>query len=352
MSNAAPSPLVAPTTDPAALFGAFRANHGSEILVAAVTHWRLFERLSRQPLTPADLGQQLNLAMRPLTVMTTVLRALGFLQLDAQGRLEPTLLAREHLVAGSPFDTTDYLGLSVDQPGVRQIIERFTADTPQQAKATDHGLAFIFREGQASAMDESDSARRLTLALAGRAKSVAPALARVLPSGQGTLLDVGGGSGIYAIAALRQHPNLKAIILDRPEVLKVAEEFAREYGVADRVELLGGDMFTTAWPMADMVLLSNVLHDWDVPECEALIDRAAAATRPGGWTIIHDAFLNDTLDGPWEIAVYSVALYLITEGRAYSAAEYRSWLTHVGLTPETVQPTLGLCGMLAARKPV
>src|SRR6185312_15826744 len=103
-----------------------------------------------------------------------------------------------------------------------------------------------------------------------------------LPLGNGTLLDIGGGTGIYAIAFLQKNPGLKAIVLDRPEVLRVAAEFAAQYGVADRVELRAGDMFTGDFPPADFVLFSNVLHDWDVADCRGLVRRAAACLNPGG----------------------------------------------------------------------
>ncbi len=79
------------------------------------------------------------------------------------------------------------------------------------------------------------------------------------------------------------------------------------------------------------MLLSNVLHDWDVPECRALIARLAAALPAGGRLLIHDVFLNDALDGPLPIALYSAALFTLTEGRAYSAGEYRAWLAEAGL---------------------
>ena len=116
----------------------------------------------------------------------------------------------------------------------------------------------------ASAMDQSDSARRLTLALAGRAKNVAPALAANVPlDGVNTMLDVAGGTGIYLIACLRRYPEMRGILLDRPEVLRIAKEFADEYGVAERMTFAPADMFTGDYPKADAVLISNVLHDWD-----------------------------------------------------------------------------------------
>ena len=67
---------------------------------------------------------------------------------------------------------------------------------------------------------------------------------------------------------------------------------------------------------------------------------------------MHDVFLNDTLDGPLPIALYSAALFSLTEGRAYSAAEYRTWLNSAGLeTSRQIVPTLVSCGVLAATKP-
>ena len=66
--------------------------------------------------------------------------------------------------------------------------------------------------------------------------------------------------------------------------------------------------------------------------------------------MIHDVFLNDALDGPLPIAYYSAALFRMTEGRAYSAAEYRVWLTSAGLTPAEVVSTLMHCGVLPGVK--
>jgi hypothetical protein len=100
----------------------------------------------------------------------------------------------------------------------------------------------------------------------------------------------------------------------------------------------------------DVVLLSNVLHDWDVPQCRELLRRCADALPLGGQLLIHDVFLNDALDGPLPIALYSAALFSLTEGRAYSAAEYRNWLREAGLTPGEVVPTLIHCCVLPAVK--
>ena len=109
---------------------------------------------------------------------------------------------------------------------------------PREPIPRKSGPAFIYRAGERSAMDRADLARHFTLALSGRANNVAPLLAQAVDlSNAKLLLDVGGGTGIYSAALLQKHPPLKAIVLDRPEVLKVAAEFAESHGVADRLEL-------------------------------------------------------------------------------------------------------------------
>jgi hypothetical protein len=347
----APNPLAAPAADPTPLFELFRGNHATELLTAAVAHLNVFGRLAARPMTSDDFRREMGLAERPAVVLLTALRAMGLLSADGDGRLGLTPLAREHLMPGGPFDVSDYVGLAADSPGVRELVERLRSNRPAGA-AEEKGAAFIYREGIESAMEREATARHLTLALAGRAKNVAPLLAeRVDLSGARRLLDVGGGTGIYSVACLRKNPGLRAVVWDRPEVLKVASEFAHTYAVSDRLECRAGDMFRDPVPHdCDVTLLSNVLHDWDVPECRALLGRCAAALPAGGRLLIHDVFLNDALDGPLPVALYSAALFALTEGRAYSAAEYRGWLREAGLTAGAVVPTLIHCGVLMGRK--
>lgn len=340
-----------PATDPTPIFELFRGNHATELLVAAVAHLKVFARLASGPKSPAELAAELGLADRAAVVLFTALRAMGLLATDAAGRLELTPVAREHLLPGGAFFVGDYCGLAADSPGVLAMAERLRTNRPASSKPADSGAAFIYREGLESAMEREASARHLTLALAGRAKNVAPCLARnLLLPGAVHLLDLGGGTGVYALALLQANPALRATVLDRPEVLKVAAEFAAAAGVGDRLSPVPGDMFTAELPAADVVLLSNILHDWDVPECRALIHRAAAALPAGGRLLIHDVFLDDDLGGPLPIALYSAALFSLTEGRAYSATEYRGWLLEAGLVPGELVPTLVHCGVLIGTK--
>jgi predicted O-methyltransferase YrrM len=344
--------LQTPQHDATPLFEFFRGSYATELLTAAVAHFHLFEKIGEAGIEYASLQEQLALARRPFVVLTTALRAMKLLELNA-ARCTLTDLGREHLLPNKPHFVGDYIGLAAESPGVLEMVARLRSNRPAHAAREDGGAAFIFREGLESAMEQEASARHLTLALAGRAQNVAPHLARVADlSNTARLLDLGGGTGLYSIALLQRFPNLNAVVLDRPEVLKIAAEFAAAHDVTARMTLVPGDMFMTELPAyCDAILLSNILHDWGEPQCAELIQRCAAALAPGGQLLIHDVFLNDDLAGPLPIALYSAALFTLTEGRAYSAGEYRNWLEAANLKCENIQPTHIHCGLLAARKP-
>jgi SAM-dependent methyltransferase len=285
-------------------------------------------------------------------VLVTALRAMQLLTCDPEGRLAPTPLAAEHLQSGQPFDVSAYLGLAADAPAVLQLVDQLRTSRPRGSDACEpgQGTAYIAREGARSLMDEAASARRLTMALAGRARNCAPALAeRVELPRSRSLLDVGGGSGLYSIALLQKFPDLRAAVFDRGPVLPAAREFAEEFGVSDRLQTVAGDMFLDPWPACDVVLLSNVLHDWDEPECLQLLARVREMLPRGGRLLIHDVLLNDALDGPLPVALYSARLFQLTEGRAYSRGEFVRMLERTGFQLESTRPTLVHCQVLAAR---
>ena len=299
--------LCEPALDPAPLFDLFRGNLATELLTAAVVHFRVFALFAGGPVSGETVRNRLGLEHRPWVVLLTALRTMGLACEPQPGLLDLTPLGRAFLVPGNPFDIGGYFSLAGDSPGVLAMVERLRANKPAKAADEDKGAAFIYRAGLESAMEEEAAARRLTLALAGRARICAPVLAQKvrLPPRQPptVLLDVGGGSGLYSIAFLQHNPELRAIVWDRPEVLKVAAELAQAHGVAERLECRPGDMFADPVPEGvDLVLLSNILHDWDEPECLKLLERCAKALPPGGQILIHDVFLNDALDGPLPLA--------------------------------------------------
>jgi hypothetical protein len=115
----------------------------------------------------------------------------------------------------------------------------------------------------------------------------APALAPLIPVGDAAhLLEVGGNTGVMALALLARHPALRATILDLPAVCHLGLARCHGRAGAERLSFLPGDARETPWPAADAVLFKSVLHDWDIAAVRGMLGRAAQAVPPGGRVIV------------------------------------------------------------------
>ena len=100
------------------------------------------------------------------------------------------------------------------------------------------------RRGYYATKDDPKAAREFTVAGYNSAISMAHKLAKEFNfSDYKLLLDLGGGSGAYSIAAAQRRPDIRAIVFDFPNICTVADEFIAQNGVSDRVETLAGDFY-------------------------------------------------------------------------------------------------------------
>ena len=165
------------------------------------------------------------------------------------------------------------------------------------------------------------------------------------------MLDVGGGSGIYSATMVARHPQLRATVLEQPPVDQIARQEIAAHDLQDRIAVHSSDMFAESWPQGfDTVLLSNVLHDWDLPEARQLVKRAADALPVDGLLIIHGAIINGEKTGPLPVAEYSALLMNITQGKCYSVAEYEQMLRPCGFEMAPYKATIGDRGYVTALK--
>jgi len=161
-------------------------------------------------------------------------------------------------------------------------------------------------------------------------------------SDRSRLLDLGGGPGTYAIHFCLANPELEAVIFDRPTTEPFAGETAAKFGVAGRVDFIGGDFNVveeiTGGPY-DVAWLSHILHSNSVKQCQEIINKTIAAMQPGGMIIIHDFILDNSKDGPEFPALFSLNMLLAgTRGRSYSEEEISTMLTKGGIESITRHP--------------
>jgi predicted O-methyltransferase YrrM len=277
--------------------------------------------------------------------MTTLFVSMGLLVREGD-TLRTSAVAREHLVAGSPW----YLG-----PYFPRLSDRPIAEDLLRVLRTGQPASFASRKDEADwhrAMETEAFAEEFLAAMDCRGLLTAQALAKNLDlTPYRRLLDIGGGSGIYACSLAAHFPNLRASVLEKPPVDRVARRSIERRGFSDRVDVVAADMFGGSLPPGyDVHLYSNVLHDWDVDVVRRLLEASAAALTHGSAILIHEAFLNAEKTGPVEMAAYSVLLMHVTQGRCYSVGEMSAWLREAGFDAVTlVTSAVGRSALIARR---
>jgi acetylserotonin N-methyltransferase len=336
----------APRTDPTTLYRSRDELYAEDMLIAALKGFDFFTWLDANPGSIEDIARHFGFHPRPVDVMATLFVARGLLQRDGAA-LRLTEQAREYLVATSPWFLGPYYPKVTDRPIALDLIEVLRTDRPAN---------FASRKDVADwhkAMETEAVAEEFTAAMDCRGRLLAQALAKHLDlRGRHRLLDVAGGSGIYACSLAAHFPGLAASIFEKPPVDRIAQRAIDKRGYASCVDVVAGDMLEDELPRGyDVHLWSNVLHDWDVPIVMRLLQASARGLPPGGDIVIHDAFLNADKTGPEPIAGYSVLLMHVTQGRCFSVKEMAAWLLETGFSePHEVPSAIGRSALVARRK--
>jgi precorrin-6B methylase 2 len=142
-------------------------------------------------------------------------------------------------------------------------------------------------------------------------------------SGKENLIDVGGGSGVYTIAALKMAPSMRATIFDLPPVIEIARKKVTEQSLAERVSFVGGDFYKDALPGGhDLALLSAIVHQNSPEQNVALFEKVLDALVPGGTLIIRDHVMSEDHTTPAAGALFAINMLVNTPGGGtYSFSE-------------------------------
>jgi len=108
------------------------------------------------------------------------------------------------------------------------------------------------------------------------------------------LMDVGGASGGWCMGVRERFPHLQCIIFDIAPACLAADGLIAEGGHQAHIKTVVGDFFTQDLPEeADVILLANVLHDWNLDDCRHILRRVHGALPNGGVVLVCEYFFED-----------------------------------------------------------
>jgi len=334
-----------PISDPTQIYRYRDGLYSQDMLIVGIAWLDLFSWLALNPSDEATILRQFNLTARPAGVMLTLFVAMGLLA-RSENTYHVTDLAREHLCIDSPWFLGPYYASLKERPVCKDLLQVLRTDKPANWGSETN------KQDWHKSMETEEFATQFTAAMDCRGVYLAQALAKQIDlSGRTRLLDIAGGSGIYACSLCAHYANLSAVVLEKPPVDRITERAIWKRGFGERVSVHASDMLAAPFPPGfDTHLFSNVLHDWDQPVVERLLEKSFETLKPGGMLLIHDAHLNANKTGPLHVAEYSVMLMHSTEGRCYSESEMKGYLQKAGFTNINFSPTVAGRSVLTAEK--
>jgi 3-hydroxy-5-methyl-1-naphthoate 3-O-methyltransferase len=334
-----------PETDPVGIYRVRDGIYAADMLLTAIVHLDLFSWLDKNPATREDVGRAFATMARPTDVMLTLFASMGLVE-ERWEVFHLTPLAREHLVKTSPWFLGPYYESLKSRPVALDLLTVLRTGKPANWGSQKDGQDWHL------AMETEAFAAQFTAAMDSRGVYLAQAVAKSLDlTWRSRLLDIAGGSGVYACSLVTHHPHLSATVFEKPPVDAIAARAVANRGCSGTVSVAAGDMLDGPLPAdADVHLYSNVLHDWDEPVVRQLIGKSFEALPSGGLIVIHDAFLNAAKDGPLHVAEYSVLLMHSSEGRCYSTREMEQYLTDAGFRDASYRDTAAARGVVTATK--
>lgn len=285
----------------------------------AVVELDLLARLADGPRDAAELATHADIPPERMATLCRAAAALGLLEADARGRWRLGRLGAE--IAAVP-------GLAALVRHHR-LLYADLADPVALLRGTgDPALARFWPYVEGSvAPPEAEAYSRL---MADTQALVSEEILHGVRFPAGShLMDVGGGTGAFLLAAARRHPGLRLTLADLPAVVAAAPPRL----AAARIARAPCDFRTDPLPAgADTITLVRVLYDHTDARVADLLSRVAAALPPVGRVVIAEPMSGGARPSRFTDAYFALYTMAMRTGRVRSPAEISRLLTAAGFT--------------------
>jgi len=313
----------------------------SEVLFLSMEQ-DLFEILKGHPsVTTEALGELLNLEPQALERYLHLLKELD-LVLEYQGLWSNSTLSETFLLKDSPHYQGDNVrwrkGLQEDWKTLGQALEKgkrvhFLPEDISEETLNERRLNYI------KAMDN--------IALS-KVQEILP----FFDDCQGTILDVGAGSGAFSKGFLEAFPECHATLADIRQMIPITEKYLKERcdePVFQRMSFVPCNILDNHWPITesyDLIILSNIVHAYGSEENKNVFKEVKRLLKPNGLVLFHDFFLEH-----WPIKGHFSDMNMFTNtfnGRVYKAADIQFWLKEEGFVTTPLLPLPSDTALMAA----
>lgn len=303
------------------IFGEYvRHFQKSRVLLTAVELY-IFTIVDKNPLTSAETAKKLKTNALATDRLMNALVALGFMK-KIDNKFSNTKFSSKYLVNRKP----DYMA------GLMHSVDMWdTWGTLTDCIRKGHS---VFERPKLINNRSKKWLDAFISAMHYRAWRQAPAIVKLLDlKNVKKVLDIGGGSGAYAMAFTDASKNITTTVFDLPNVLPITKRFVRQHGFEKKVDTFAGDYNSNELPKGyDLIFISAVVH---INSCQGnvkLMKKCAKALNPGGMIVIQDHVMNKDRTTPAPGAMFALNMLVGTEeGNTYTETEIKDWFVKAGI---------------------
>ncbi len=157
-----------------------------------------------------------------------------------------------------------------------------------------------------------------------------------------TLCDIGGSGGMLSLQVAKHQSHLSCTSFDLPPVEPIAKENIAHFGLTDRVKTVSGEFFKDAFPKADIITMSLILHDWNEDNKKFLIKKAYDALPAGGALVaIENIIDNQRSQNIFGLTMSLNMLIETGEGFDFTHNDFTGWAKEAGFSKVDLLPLAG-----------
>lgn len=335
-----------PVVDDTAVWNAWMSMLNVPAMSAAL-ELGIFESLAREPASAPVLAARLGYQERTLNALLPLLAHLGFLN-DYDGGYQLTNLARHYMLEDSP-----YCWSGVFRREGRMLVRHKLLLEAITGKKEKHDGRDRPGESWESGKVDMEMAREVTAFMHSHSQAAAIGMTKSVDfHGVNRVLDVGGGSGCFAIALAKLSRDITCTVLELPAICELADDYIADAGVAEQVDTTSVDMFREPWPKGyDAHFFSNIFHDWSFDTCRQLAKSSFEALPAGGRILLHEMLLHDSGKGPYPAIAFSLLMAIGTKGQQFTLPQLKDILESAGFTKVGSHHSYGYYSIVSAEKP-
>ena len=279
----------------------------------------IFTELGSQTRSASDVSASLRTNERATDRLMDALGAMGLLK-KRNNKFSNTPAAARFLVKGKP----GYLGGLMH---TAHLWNTWTTLTDAVVAGTSVAQRTAARPGGMSWTEAFIAAMHM------RASRTAEDLIKFIDlKGVRRVLDLGGGSGAYAMAFVRARKDIRAVIFDLPSVTPLTRTYISAEKLEEKIQTIDGDYTVDSFGHGfDLVLVSAIIHSNSADVNRLLMRKSFQALNPNGQLVIRDHVMNDDRTAPLAGTLFSLNMLVGTkEGDTFTEAEIRSWMQEAG----------------------